>query len=359
MYQFFSFLKVKKIIIFHFIAHSITHKIIFKLTDSIINSNLFNFDLFMFSIFNHLNYSMTNIGKGDQISHFIFGDLIAKGGYGRVYKCTIEGNPKNQIYALKVVPNSRSKSLENEKNILDELKNSGNYFPKKYDAACCASFYYIAMEYISFSLDKVTIPQDKTANIKVLSIALKTLECIKVLHEHDIIHRDIKPANFLIRKDNTMCLIDFGLSTHYRVNGKHIDEGYGGSVVGTALYQSIRSHRGEISSRRDDMESWIYLLLFLFKRSDTNSELWENCEDSEMPIKKDKMARFELNKIPPLGQIYENIRSLPFKTPPNYNDYREQILNEIKNSAKNEDEVNNMIETDLLDNGQEGCCTIC
>lgn len=36
------------------------------------------------------------ISMGNTINHFVFGDLIAKGGHGSVYKCTIEGKPNNQ-----------------------------------------------------------------------------------------------------------------------------------------------------------------------------------------------------------------------------------------------------------------------
>lgn len=303
---------------------------------------------------------MVDIKPGDQISRFIFGPQIAKGGYGKVFKCTIEGNPKNQFVALKVCQNQHARSLENEKNILDELQNCGPYFPKKHDAACCASFYYIAMEYIPFSLSKVDIPHDKIMRPrKILFIALKTLECIQTLHEHNIIHRDIKPPNFLIRKDNSLCLIDFGLSTHYRINGKHIEEGYGGTVVGTAPYQSIRSHRGYVSSRRDDMESWIYLLLFLFKRGDDNSELWENCEDSEMPIRKSQIAKRELNNIQPLDNIYDKILQLGFKAQPNYDDYRKEIIDKMKSNRNREQQSDNdEQDIDLLETSQEGCCTI-
>lgn len=292
---------------------------------------------------------MIEISPGDQISHFIFGKRIAKGGYGRVYKCHIEGNPKNQFVALKVSPNASAKTLENEKNILDEIQDCGPYFPKKHDAACCNSFYYIAMEYISFSLEKVVIPHDEESRKqKIIYIALRTLDCIQKLHEKNIIHRDIKPPNFLIRKDNTLCLIDFGLSVHYRVNGRHIKDGYDGTIVGTAKFQSIRSHKGDVSSRRDDMESWIYLLLFLYQRGDPSIELWGNYEESEMTDRKEPMAKRALCKIQPLDNIYEKIRKLGFTTQPNYDDYRKQLTD-----CQTEKDI------DLLEVSQDGCCNIC
>ena len=299
---------------------------------------------------------MSRIRKGDQISHFIFGDLIAKGGYGRVYKCTIEGNPKNQYYAIKVVPNSGAKSLENEKNILHEIKDDWPLFPEIVHHACCASFYYIAMEYISFSLDKIKIPDIKDLRLlKIYSVSLKTLECIKSLHDHDIVHRDIKPENFLIRENRSICLIDFGLSMHYKINGRHIDDGIG-EVAGTPLYQSARSHKGYICSRRDDMESWIYSLLFLYKKGDPDIELWENLDESEMNHKKRPIAKQQLSKIPPFNDIFDKICLLNFRTQPDYEDYKSRIIDEI---LKMNYTLEQVLDLDLIESSDEGCCSVC
>lgn len=107
----------------------------------------------------------------------------------------------------------------------------------------------------SFSLNKITITCTKNdCLLKIYYVSLKTLECINSLHDHGIVHRDIKPENFLIRENRSMGLIDFGLSIHYRIKGRHIDDGFG-EVAGTPLYQSVISHGGHTCSRRDDMES--------------------------------------------------------------------------------------------------------
>ena len=38
------------------------------------------------------------------------------------------------------------------------------------------------------------------------------LSRLKSLHDHGIIHRDVKPENFLIKNEQTIYLVDFGLS---------------------------------------------------------------------------------------------------------------------------------------------------
>lgn len=68
-------------------------------------------------------------------------------------------------------------------------------------------------------------------------------------------------------KSNKIYLIDFGLSIQYiDENGIHIkpaSKNYT-SVVGTALFASINAHQGGEISRRDDIESLVYTLLYLY-----------------------------------------------------------------------------------------------
>jgi serine/threonine protein kinase len=60
-------------------------------------------------------------------------------------------------------------------------------------------------------------------------------------------------------------MIDFGLSIEYlNENGEHIEEAKSyNSVVGTALFASINAHQGFELSRRDDIESLCYTLIYL------------------------------------------------------------------------------------------------
>ena len=114
---------------------------------------------------------------------------------------------------------------------------------------------------------------EDTAEIDVpaaLHIATEALLRLQTLHTAGIAHRDIKPENFVFgtgKHKRTLYIIDFGLCKRV-VNistGRHIEHRRGKHISGTPRYASIRMHDGEEQSRRDDLESLGYVLVFLLK----------------------------------------------------------------------------------------------
>ncbi|TRY61718.1 hypothetical protein TCAL_03673, partial [Tigriopus californicus] len=105
----------------------------------------------------------------------------------------------------------------------------------------------------------------------VLMLADQMIGRIEFMHNKNFIHRDIKPDNFLMgigRHCNKLFIIDFGLAKKYRDNRTrlHICYREDKNLTGTARYASINAHLGIEQSRRDDMESLGYVLMY-FNRS--------------------------------------------------------------------------------------------
>ncbi len=88
---------------------------------------------------------------------------------------------------------------------------------------------------------------------------------IKQVHKRQIIHRDIKPNNILfhpVTKD--LYLIDFGLSKFYSDEiGNHNPILNNAAFRGTHKFCSVSMHQGFEQSRKDDLESLCYVLIYI------------------------------------------------------------------------------------------------
>ena len=96
------------------------------------------------------------------------------------------------------------------------------------------------------------------------------LQRIEFVHNNSFLHRDIKPDNFLIghgANQHILYIIDFGLSKRFidQKTGKHIPYRDGKSLTGTVRYASLNTHIGIEQSRRDDIESIAFVMVYFIK----------------------------------------------------------------------------------------------
>lgn len=125
-------------------------------------------------------------------------------------------------------------------------------------------------------------------------LASQMFKRIEYCHNRRLIHRDIKPKNFRIGTGNSQHLLymtNFRNAKKYMSStGKHLKFKDGSNPGGTMRYASINAHVGIECSRRDDMESLAYLLIYLLK-----GELpWQNLKAKSV---KEKFAKILAKKI--------------------------------------------------------------
>ena len=94
---------------------------------------------------------------------------------------------------------------------------------------------------------------------------------LEFVHSRYFIHRDVKPQNFLMglgNQSNTVFCIDFGFAKRYRdsKSGEHIAYKDNKPLIGTTQYVSINTHLGIEQSRRDDLESLGYIIIYFLKK---------------------------------------------------------------------------------------------
>ena len=159
-------------------------------------------------------------------------------------------------------------------------------------------------------------------------LAEKMISRIEYFHKMHFLHRDIKPDNFTIGNENCqnqVFIIDYGLAKRYRdpKTLTHIPFRDGKYQIGTARYASINTHKGLEYSRRDDLESLAYVLIYFFK----GSLPWQGLQyanDKEkykkiMQIKIDTPVKTLCSGLPECFGIYLTYtRRLRFEEAPDY-----------------------------------------
>ncbi len=184
------------------------------------------------------------------------------------------------------------------------------------------------------------LANDKYFTLKdICLIAIQCINRLESVHSKGIIHCDIKPENFVIgSKDKRLIyLLDFGLSKKYRSDRtkNHIQFSITKTMTGTARYASINALSGLQLSRRDDLESLSYIILyFLTKRLP-----WQGIEAKTLAKRYKKIynKKIELEKWEKFSQIPIEIqdfikycRSLKFTQEPNYKKMRNYFYDLMK-----------------------------
>ncbi|KAH7288209.1 hypothetical protein KP509_31G017200 [Ceratopteris richardii] len=162
----------------------------------------------------------------------------------------------------------------------------------------------------------------------VLMLADQMINRVEYLHSKNILHRDIKPDNFLMglgRRANQVYVIDFGLAKKYRDNVSHLHIPYreNKNLTGTARYASINTHLGIEQSRRDDLESLGYVLMYFLRgslpwqglKAGTKKQKYERISDKKMSTSIESLCKSYPSEF---SSYFHYCRALRFDDRPDY-----------------------------------------
>ncbi|VDK57245.1 unnamed protein product [Anisakis simplex] len=193
-----------------------------------------------------------------------------------------------------------------------------------------------------------------------LRIGIHSCKAIQELHQCKFLSRDIKPSNYAVglRENNqhkTIFLFDFGLARRFvDRSGKHVKSRGEVGWRGTNRYGSLNAHLRLDLSRRDDLESWFYMLVEISR----GALPWRFVKEREAAEKAKKHARGAgrcelLQKCPKqYDEILKMIDALAFEEDPDY-DRIYSLFDEVResNHIKMEDRYDWEEESEVTSSG--------
>ena len=260
-------------------------------------------------------------------SDYLITKKIGKGSFGTVYSGIIISTNQKVAFKLEKRNGDCPGLLEIEACRLYLLQGEG--IPKIICYGNNLKYNILIQELLGNSLENIFNNFGKKFSLKtVCNIGIQIIKRIKHVHKRYHLHRDIKPDNFMTghyKSDNKIYLIDFGLAKKYYSSTKkrHIKFQSGKNLVGTARYCSRNAHKGFELSRRDDIESIGYCLIYFLK----GILPWQGLkvkriEDQFKKIaeKKYQTSFEELTKDIPeeFLQYFKHCEKLRFEDEPNY-----------------------------------------
>lgn len=268
---------------------------------------------------------------------FKLGKKIGSGSFGELYLAVNVQNGEEVAVKLESVK-SRHPQLHYESKLY-MLLQGGTGIPHLKWFGVEGEYNVMVIDLLGPSLEDLFNYCSRKFSLKtVLMLADQMISRVEYMHTKGFLHRDIKPDNFLMglgRKANQVFVIDYGLAKKYRdlQSHKHIPYRENKNLTGTARYASVNTHLGVEQSRRDDLESLGYVLMYFLR----GSLPWQGLKAGTKKQKYDRISEKKmLTPVEVLCKSYPTeftayfhyCRSLRFEDKPDYS-YLRRVFRDL------------------------------
>ncbi|CAI2353151.1 unnamed protein product [Caenorhabditis sp. 36 PRJEB53466] len=294
----------------------------------------------------------TNLPPGTFVYKWTVERKLAQGDFSFIYACNGSSNMSAQKqFALKCESaESPLQMLKVEAYVLQKIsKRNSRHFCDIEDIGKFQGIHYIVMHMVGRALVdyvKTSLSGMLTVNC-ALSVGVQIVEALEDLHNCGFIHRDLKPSNICLgRKDRgesgKVYLLSFGISRKYLDSKKQIRKAREQvEFRGTVRYASLACHQLQELSRKDDLESALYVLAECL----TGQLPWKGLPDGAAVAKVKQQSRqppavFQLFRgacpIDELRELMVLIDSYDYNATPDYANMYTILRRAIRRNAQPE-----------------------
>jgi serine/threonine protein kinase len=264
---------------------------------------------------------------------------LGEGSFGKVYKAVYKG----EYYALKFESHSDGQNLlEGEATIMSYLK--GPNIPLIKSFGFSGDYNILVMQLLGQSLEDIFNKREKFSIKTTAMLGYQILNVLQFIHDKHIIHRDIKPDNFVMGLNEynaILYLLDFGLAKKYRSSKTLVQYPYikKKKLTGTARYASIHALEEMEQSRRDDLESAGYVLMYFIRgnlpwqglKIKTKDNRYQKILDKKKATTSEELcANFPIE----FKQYIDYTRNLGYSENPDYEKLRKNFINVVKKTLR-------------------------
>lgn len=194
--------------------------------------------------------------SGEKIGRYLVKSLLGTGGMGQVYLA--EDAQLERLVALKILRTNVAENAETNRRFVREAKaasalNHPNILTI-YEIGEVNGWRYMASEFVKGNTLSNLIKQKTLSLLQTLEIALQVVSALAVAHKNGIVHRDIKPDNLMVREDNLVKILDFGIAKLIEDKTQSIT--LTGAIIGTPHYMSPEQAEGDKPDTRTDLWSF-------------------------------------------------------------------------------------------------------
>ncbi|KAF5743064.1 casein kinase I isoform delta-like [Tripterygium wilfordii] len=258
---------------------------------------------------------------------FRLGRKIGSGSFGEIYLGTNIQTNEEVAIKLENVKTKHPQLLYESK--LYRILQGGTGIPNVRWFGVEGDYNVLVMDLLGPSLEDLFNFCSRKLSLKsVLMLADQMINRVEFVHSKSFLHRDIKPDNFLMglgRRANQVYIIDFGLAKKYRDSSthQHIPYRENKNLTGTARYASMNTHLGIEQSRRDDLESLGYVLMYFLKgslpwqglKAGTKKQKYEKISEKKVSTSIEVLCRGYPSEF---ASYFHYCRSLRFDDKPDY-----------------------------------------